>query len=664
MGKEGGQNRKYEQHLFCRCGHKQKVKVGLKRILLKNAENVYEDKYDVDSIKCETCGEVFSVLNNLLGIKQGQNVLAEISFQSEDLDLGNKVLRNLKRNRKYFHYVESEDEIKDFTVTDIISYDSNNAQISVFSDSTDMKNGGFSGNLLKSPSTAPVLDQVNSVKNTKLEVFDLSKSKMIESFFSFDGSVNYVDIEIAFDYIDGLLSKTYDYESISNEKFVSDFRVSKKVLSEIVDGKTIRFVMKKDMFGRNSLVKKRLDPGDYVNRLQKFAEICFIMISYQSISTLYKLKGLVFLHEAYKGGYLAPQNVLDYQRATSPAKILEVCCRHYFSTRGDRGNTLLGLEHKTEKNNPEMEDDFRISPVVFKSIVEPEDAMVIYRFHRKGIVSKTETESLFQRFDSEDVIEVMSKLVSGSNLRSVKLDMRHINHILKNRIFDDHSNDWLSIYYDTINSLRLIVEIIRARKEQGKSISGLGKLAKISDDKLLEIKTFQKLKVLHDEMTAVYRALEDEGKDLKYRSVVKEYSKMNSKLNMFDFKVIPNLNELSKEGLVMHHCIYTYLNDIASGNYLAVRVKDLISKERATMGLKIDKGKLHLQQLKGYYNSRPTALLIETALAYCENMEIAIQSQFLHTSDIQPNQSLEKRMREYLDPSEAARLRKKAQSKK
>jgi hypothetical protein len=664
MGKGGGNGRKYEQHLFCRCGHKQRVKVGLKRILLKNAENVYEDKYEVDSIRCEKCDEAFSVLNNLLGIKQGQNILAEISFESEDLELNGKTIRNLKRNRKYFYYVESEDSISSFVVTDIMSYDSGTNQMSVFSDSTDMKNGGFSGNLLSSSSPEPTLGQANAAKNLKLEVFDLSKPKIAEPFFSYDGSVNYVNLEVAFDYIDSILSKSYDYESLCGEKFLTDFRVSKSILFEKVNGNTVRYVMKKDMFGRNSFVKKKLDTGDYVNRLQKFSEVCFVFTSFPSISTLYKMKGFAFIYEAFKGGYLAPQSVLDYQRATNPMKIVETCCKYYFAQKENIKNILIGSEEQKEKRRLEEEDDFRLSPLMFKSIFVPEDAMVIYRFSRKGILSKTEIESLFQRFGSDDVIEVMAKLVSNSNMRNVKLDMRHVNHIIKNRLFEENLNDWLGIYYDTINSLRLIVEIIRTRKEQGRSISGLGKLEKVSDEKLFEVKNYQRLKTLHDDMSAIYRAMEDEGKDLKYRAVVKEYLKMNLKMNMFDFKVIPNLNELSKEGLVMHHCIYTYLNDITSGFYVAVRVKDLISKERATMGLKISNGKPYLQQLKGYYNSRPTQLLIETALAYCEGMGVTVQSSHLHQNDIQPNQSLEKRMREYLEPGEAAKLRMKANSKK
>ena len=664
MGKEGDGGRKYEQHLFCRCGHKQKVKVGLKRILLKNAENVYEDKYDVDSIRCEKCNEVFSVLNNLLGIKQGHSILAEISFESETLELNGKTIRNLKRNRKYFHYVESEESINNFVVTDIVSYDSGTRQIGVLYDSTDMKNGGFTGNLLASSPSTAVLGPVNSAKKVKLEVFALSKPKIFEPFFSYDGSINYLNLEVAFDYIDSILVESYDYQSLCNERFLTDFRVSKGILVEMVNGKAVRYVLKKDMFGGNSFIKKKLDTGDYVNRLQKLSEICFVFTSFPSLSTLYKTKGLDFIYDAYKGGYLASQNALDHQRATNPMKIIEVCCRDYYEKNNAINNLLIGSEEQRNKKRPEQEDDFRLSPLVFKSILVPEDAMVIYRFSKKNIVSKTEIESLFQRFDSKDVIEVMAKLVSGSNMRNVKLDMRHLNHILKYRLFDESSNDWLGIYYDTINSLRLIVEIIRTKKEQGKNLSGLDKLEKISDEKLFEVKNYPKLKALHDDMSAIYRAMEDEGKDLKYRSVVKEYAEMNVKMNMFDFRVIPNLNELSKEGLVMHHCIYTYLNDITSGSYIAVRIKDLISKERATMGLKIANGKLHLQQLKGYYNSRPTPLLIETALAYCESMEVVIQSHHLHQNDIQPNQSLEKRMREYLDPQEAAKLRMKAKSKK
>ena len=120
--------------------------------------------------------------------------------------------------------------------------------------------------------------------------------------------------------------------------------------------------------------------------------------------------------------------------------------------------------------------------------------------------------------------------------------------------------------------------------------------------------------------------MEDENKDLIFREIVKKYKSLNNSMNLFEFKVIPNLKELSQEGLVMKHCIYTYLNDIVKGSYLAIRIKDTISKEKATMGLKIEDGNLFLQQLKGYENSRPTALLIGTVLNFCKENKIFTDS--------------------------------------
>jgi hypothetical protein len=114
----------------------------------------------------------------------------------------------------------------------------------------------------------------------------------------------------------------------------------------------------------------------------------------------------------------------------------------------------------------------------------------------------------------------------------------------------------------------------------------------------------------------------------------------------------------------MKHCIYTYLNDIVKGGYLAIRVKDKISKEKATLGIKIEKDKLYVQQLKGYENSRPTHLLIHHVMEYCKQLDIVIESNHLHRTDIQPNVSLEKRMKNYISKEQAEKMRKKLSNKK
>ena len=298
-----------------------------------------------------------------------------------------------------------------------------------------------------------------------------------------------------------------------------------------------------------------------------------------------------------------------------------------------------------------------------KNINETDDALIIYHFHLKKILTKPEIENLFLKFDSEEVIYIMSKIVSGANLRSTKLSIKHIFHILKNKLYSDNSDEWLTIYYDTINTLNLIVDILK-NKETNKKNNKYIDLSRISENKLFEIKNYDKLRELHDEMFAVYRAMEDENKDILFRQIVKEHKNLNFEFNHFEFKVIPNLKELSQEGLVMKHCIYTYLNDIVKGGYLAIRVKDKISKEKATLGLKIEKKELFVQQLKGYENSRPTHLLIHSVLEYCKGQNITIESNHLHRSDIQPNISLEKRMKNYLPKEMAEKMRKKLSNKK
>lgn len=665
LPKESGNGLKFEQRLFCGCGHKQKTKLTVRRILLKNPGNVYEDNHDIENVTCDRCGQKFSIFNNLIGLKQNQTVLVEVEFVSEALRLKGKTIRNLFRNKKYYGYDHVKDELFERTVKDLIFHDSLNSKIGIFIHMDETKNANSIGVELSGASvSAPLLFTANPNKNKRLDLFSLSNTKFFESFFSYASSVNYKGLEVAFDFWDELLSLGYDYSSIYKEKFFEDFRISKRINSEIREGKPFFYTMKKNMFGGESPMKRKFDPGDYVNRIQKMAEITSVMICFPPISTLLKTKGLEFVHSGFKKGYLAPQCILNSNNATNAYRITEVSCGYYCDTKQPKGTTPFPIgKGLQEGKNKRHEDDLKISPIIFKSISEPDDALVIYKFNREKILSKSEIEHIFQKYDSQSVVEVMSRIISSSNARDNKLNVRHINHILKNKIFQSESDNWVNLYYDTINSLNLIVEIIKIRKQEGKA-SKLGKLAKISDEKLFEIKTFEKLKVLHDEMTAVYRALEDESKDLKYRQTVAKHIRLNAKKNLFDFKVIPNLNELSKEGLVMHHCIYTYLNDIASGEYIAIRVKDTVSKERATMGVKVVNGKLYLQQLKGYYNSRPTALLIDNALDFCKTAKITIESGHLHQSDIQSNPSLERRMKEYLDPTSANILRAKMLSKK
>lgn len=652
LGKNQKIDRVYNQILFCSCGNKQKTKITVKRTILKNTETLYEDKHSIEQIKCSNCNSIFDIMNNLYGIKVNQKLLVEVSFTKEDLILNNKTLKILKKNKLFYYYDLKNDELKNFILTDFLIYDNKTKEIRLFLDES-LLNFNLFGKIDEKNDFDYLI--VNSKQN-KIKKFNLNESDFTDYFFDFDETINYRNLETCFNYFDEILKDTYDYESLYSERFLINFKISSIIYEFKEKGKLSYFINQKDPFGSEKLIKKRLNVGDYLNKLIKLSNITFIFISFPSISSLYKIKGLDFILDAYHNGFFCPQIVLDYNSATNTSKILELCSKYYFHKNVFKSS---GNISKKEFHSAE----FKLSPIIIKNIKHSDDVLVLFQFFKNQNLSKSEIELLFTKFDNEDVIKVMSKIVSGANIRGVKLEIKHLHHILKNRLFDN-SDEWLTIYYDTINTLKLIVDILDSKKNNNLTNNKYNNLTRISETKLFESKNYDKLKELHDEMFAIYRAMEDENKDLLFREIVKKYKNLNNSMNLFDFKVIPNLKELSQEGLVMKHCIYTYLNDIVKGSYLAIRIKDTISKEKATMGLKIEDGNLFLQQLKGYENSRPTALLIGTALNFCKENSILTDSNHLHKIDIQPNESLEKRMKNYVPKLKAIEIRKKMLSDK
>lgn len=653
LGKTQKKDKIYNQILICSCGNKQKSKITVKRTILKNTETLYEDKYSVEEIKCNNCKKQYDILNNLYGIKYQQNVLVEVGYEREEIKLNKNHLFLLKKNKLYYYFDYANDELKNFVLTDFLIYDKKNRELKYYIDESMLSFNLFDENL-----NSVEKYRTKNLKQNKLKVFDLQDVNFVNGFFDFDETINYLNLENCFNYYEDLLKNTYEYEMLMNEKFLNNFKISSKIHELEENGITKKIVYNKDPFGTNKLVVKKLNVGDYLNKLIKLSNITSIFLNFPSMSSLYKTKGLDFIISGFQKGFFCSSVILENNNATNTNKILECCCKFYFK------NDKVEFKNDKFEFNGNQSEDFKFSHLIIKNINDSEDALVLHKFYKKNMLNKQEIENIFLKFDSQSIIKVFSKIVYSPNIRSVKLDIRHISHILKNKIFNGEHDEWLNIYYDTINTLNLIVGILKDKKDESKSFKKYSNLTRISENKLFEIKNYDKLRELHDEMFAIYRAMEDESKDTIFRNVVKKYNELNSIFNSFEFKVIPNLKELSQEGLIMKHCIYTYLNDILNGGYLAIRVKDKISKEKATMGLKISDKKLHLQQLKGYENSRPTALLITTVLNYCEQFKIIVESNQLHRSDIQPNESLEKRMKNYLPKLKALEMRKKMNEKK
>lgn len=649
LSKNGDSNKIYNQILFCTCGNKQKTKITVKRTILKNSETFYEDKYSLEEIICSNCKVTYNVGNNVYGIKSEQKVLVEVEFQKQEIKLKNNHFFILVKNKKYYCFDSKEENLSNFVLQDYIFLDKKEGKIKYYCDESMLDinlfnfqdQGKIKSNFLE-----------KDIRKNKLQIFNLSKNNIMSDFFEFHESVNYNNLETCYSFFNQILKNTYDYDDLNQERFFDNFKISNKIFEDKENPNNSKFIQIKDPFGSNKFIKKRLNTGDYLNRLVKMSNITSIFITYPSISTLYKTKGLDFLFNGFNKDFFCDYSTLKYYNATNTNKILEICAKIYNTSN-------ISFYKKSNSEGQNITNDFKLSPLLIKNFRDTDDVNMFYQFFGKKLLNKKEIENLFLKYEGSDVIKVICKIVSNSNLRSVRLEMKHINHILKNRLFAGNDDEWLNIYYDTINTLNLICDLLKAKNEKSKKLRKYDDITKISENKLFDTKNFIKLKELHDEMFAIYRAMEDESKDMIFREVVKKYKDLNTVFNLFEFRVIPNLKELSQEGLVMKHCIYTYLNDIVSGNYLAIRIKDKVSREKATMGIKIENNKLYLQQLKGYENSRPTFFLIRNALNFCEDFNINAQSVYLHKSDIQSNESLEKRMKNYLSKEEAKEKRKK-----
>lgn len=641
LPKKTDKSARNEQRLFCECGHSQNINTKIKRNILRKNENEYEDKYRLQDIFCKSCGKKTDLRNGVITLRKGKSVLGEISFEKKAYVLRGNTIRVLSKSKRFYWFDQDLDKIMSVSIQDLLIYDSKRDRLSLF---------------VKSEKNSPPL--------TEFSYFNLSDKNFFGSFFMFKENVAYSNVSSCHEFLSEIMNMTYDRDFLGADPFFSNFEISSQIKTEERDGETIFYTLSKHPFVEGEYIKRKLDLGDYLYKLKKMSEIIFIFKMFPPISSLAKLKGLKFVHSAYLDGFFANRECLYGNKATNPHKIVELCADTFL--KEPIHNQLNGAEERGK------ESGFRcfvagsrfFSSGILKFMKTHQDALVSYKFFKGMTIEKKDIHALFIKYNPDDVIKLMSNIITNPNIRNIKLETKHLNHILKNRLMEDDSSNWLGFYYDTINMIKLIHQIIKEKENKDIKNKKNKKLFRFSDEKLFEINGFEKLKSTHDEMFAMYQALENEEKDDAFRSVARSYKFLNQELDLFRFAVIPNLKELSKEGLLMKHCIYTYLNDIVQGDYIAIRVKDLISGEKATVGIKIIFQKLYLQQIKGYENSRATKELIDCVLNYCQKNNIFVNSEYVHRSDIQPKEELEKRMKNYLDKEKSLIIRRKELDKK
>lgn len=358
--------------------------------------------------------------------------------------------------------------------------------------------------------------------------------------------------------------------------------------------------------------------------MHSIANVFISVSSFSNLTTLYLTKGYNFFSDFINSNYACYPNVLKYHSATYPNKIIEVATNFtqtggikYINSDLDKPavKEKTGTKDKEKKEDKDKENKhyLKISNIIAENIKKNEDINKLKKFYEKGYLTKTELEILFNKYGDVKVFPIVG-IFGGSNKQEL-ITFRHIEHITKYKLYENYNNDFLNSYIDTVRTVSQVIgtqpKVREYLKNRGKAIpkverETLEEYLNIKEGAIFEIRNSRALKRLHDNMSVMYSTFQDATKVQRYSEAVEKHFNLNCLIDLISFEVIPSAIELQREHQIMHHCINTYLDRIGKGEYLAVRIKDIISNEQATLGLVINNKMLKFDQLKSFWNSRAT----------------------------------------------------------
>jgi len=221
-------------------------------------------------------------------------------------------------------------------------------------------------------------------------------------------------------------------------------------------------------------------------------------------------------------------------------------------------------------------------------------------------ISKEQYDKLVSFSDEKTVGDFLTKLNTKYGGGEV-LQYEHMFDIFSNKYFTEQS-DWLTTYVDTVRMLRLA------------NIDGLY---------ILETENFREVEVLHYNISRNINASEEMSK--LYVEAIKQFLKLNQTISGEGFKarfeLIATAEEMQKEGSSMEHCIASYVNYVASGQYIALRVFEENTNGRFTLGLyrNADGFGLVFDQLKGKRNYPANAPVCLATVEFCKKNNIKVR---------------------------------------
>lgn len=141
----------------------------------------------------------------------------------------------------------------------------------------------------------------------------------------------------------------------------------------------------------------------------------------------------------------------------------------------------------------------------------------------------------------------------------------------------------------------------------------------------------------HDEISGEYIARQNKlqkEKVIKFNAMLRKMKKeitddspLNIKMNSLFIRLPHNLNELSKEGEQLHHCVGTYKDKVIKGEttIFFIRQQEIPDKSYYTLEWKND----HVEQCRGYRNSDMTPEVREFVNLFSKKM-----IQYIHKDDM------------------------------
>jgi hypothetical protein len=612
-----GDGNEDKQKLFCNCGHSQEYNSKIMRNVVKNYDELTEDSESLQSIVCKSCGSEYNYNKKVYLLSPNKDELYHINYSIEDI--GDKKFV-VKKSKNYANYNSSKDTIKYKEVIDYVEFNLKTKKVKA----------SINGPFEKSESLHPL----SKDGNTFNENVDITNVSVYEEFFFFVDSVKYTGLESAYEALEKIKPEIKDLSKFEHVRFLDFLSKNNEIIKEHDDnGDLVYFQFVDSGFGDGQKMKRKLISGDYLFNLLNCYKLFTSVVTFEYSSTIIITKEFEFFKKWIQSKYICKPEVYKKHNATNPNSILEVSMRY------DAKGEIRDVFKKEKELDFDLENDgvLKISSTIYNSINYISNLDVLNDVYSEGMLKKSEIEYLLQKYDNKRLYSVLSKFASNNKRnRGEILENKHLEHILKNGIDQaEKQSDYITVYSDTIRVINLL---------------------ELKDKVLFKCKDYAAIKELHDDYTARFNAMKDAKKAELFAKSVEPFLKYNNTIGDIEFEVVPTTERLNLEGLQMHHCIYTYLNRICERNYIAINVNHKLSKERATAGFVRKGDKLELEQLKGFYNSRASAEIINATIEFCNMNKFKVSNS---NYDLQPDSSRQNFMPGQLNEQELAELREK-----